>query len=470
MKEFLPYVAGEFIKTSRVLEVVNPYNHKTIGSTYLCDASDLDDAIEAASKISEELKVMPSFKKYDVLQQLYKAIIENKKYFAEIICRESAKPLKLALTETERAAQTFLIAAEEAKRLPKEYFSLDWTPSGINKEGLVKYFPIGIVGGISPFNFPLNLAVHKIAPAIATGCPIILKPASATPLAMLALCEFIAQTELPKGAISVLPMDRITGNLLASDNRIKLLSFTGSPEVGWKLKEQAGKKKVVLELGGNAGVIISKSATLQSAINKCISGSFSYSGQVCIHTQRILVHESHFDLFVESFIEKTSKLKVGDPMNLETDISVVIDVENAIRVENWIKEAEKQGASVIYGGSREHNFISPTVITNTNAKMKVNCEEVFGPVVVIEKFHEFSDAINTINQSRFGLQAGIFTNNSEEIELAFNNLEVGGVLINETPTFRVDHMPYGGIKDSGFGREGVKYAMLDMLEPKLLVK
>jgi glyceraldehyde-3-phosphate dehydrogenase (NADP+) len=286
----------------------------------------------------------------------------------------------------------------------------------------------------------------------------------------LILAEIIDTTALPKGAFSVLPMDRVAGNQLVTDERFAMLSFTGSPQVGWKMKNQAGRKKVVLELGGNAGVVVAPSANIDIAISKCVTGAFAYSGQVCIHTQRIFVHASIFDRFIERFVEKASKMKQGHPSDSNTDISAMIDEENAMRVEDWIKESVEQGARILYGGKREGCFVQPTILSNTKQDMKVCAMEVFGPVVVIEPYENFVDAINMTNSSEFGLQAGVFTNQIDEMNYAFTKLEVGGVIINDVPTFRVDHMPYGGVKNSGFGREGVKYAIHEMLEPKLLVK
>ncbi len=402
--------------------------------------------------------------------QISKAIIADRKRLAEILSAESAKPIRYALAEIDRTAQTFLIAAEESKRLPKEYISLDWTASGQGREGLVKYFPSGIVAGISPFNFPMNLAVHKIAPAIAAGCPIILKPATATPLSTLELAKIIDQSELPKGAVSIIPMNRETGNLLVTDDRIAVLSFTGSPEVGWAMKAQAGRKKTVMELGGNAGVIVTPSADLNTAIAKCVSGGFAYSGQICIHAQRIYVHENIFSAFTNEFCKRASALKSGDPADHETEISNMIDESNAKRIEVWIEEAVKSGAKILCGGKRSGSYFEPTVLTGTNVKMKVNCEEVFGPVVVIEKYSTIEEAVSFINNSKFGLQAGVFTNEISESDYAFNEIECGGVILNDVPTLRFDHMPYGGVKDSGSGREGVKYAILDYMEPRIFVK
>lgn len=470
MTSYKIYVGGEFVETTNKLELKNPFSNELFASTFLAGQEELEQAIQKAEAVKGILKKLPSYKRYEILMQIATEIKNNRIHLATVLASESAKPMKYALGEIDRAAQTFIVAAEESKRLPKEYLSLDWTPAGEGKEGIVNYFPVGLVAGIAPFNFPMNLAVHKIAPAIAAGCPIILKPASSTPLSTLELAKIIDRTALPKGAVSVLPMNRIAGNQLVTDERFQLLSFTGSPVVGWEMKRNAGKKKVVLELGGNAAVIVTQTAEIEKAISKCVTGGFAYSGQICIHAQRFYVHESVFDKFVSAFIEATKKLKVGDPLDPLTDISSMIDEENAKRVEAWIKEAIDQGAKVLLGGKRKATYVEPTILTNTKNAMKVCAEEVFGPVVVIEKYENFQEAIDQVNASRFGLQAGLFTNYQKEIDLAFNEIEVGGLIINDVPTFRVDHMPYGGVKDSGLGREGVKYAIMDMLEPKILVK
>jgi acyl-CoA reductase-like NAD-dependent aldehyde dehydrogenase len=470
MTDYPIYAAGKFIKTSQKLDVVNPYSGDVFATTYLANSADLENAIIAALEVQESLKSLSSFSKYGILREISDTIIKDRQRLAEVLCRESAKPIRYALGEIDRAAQTFLIAAEECKRLPKEYISLDWTKSGEKKEGLVKYFPIGLVAGIAPFNFPLNLAVHKIAPAIAAGCPIILKPASSTPLSTLELARIIDSTTLPKGAVSILPMDRRTGNQLVTDERFKLLSFTGSPVVGWEMKKNAGRKKVVLELGGNAAVIISKSANIDEAVKRSLIGGFAYSGQVCIHAQRFFVDESVFPEFVKKFTEGAKQLKEGNPVEKETEIAGMIDQENADRVEKWVNESVKQGAEILLGGKKKGIYFEPTILTKTSAKMKVVAEEVFGPVVIIEKFKAFNQAVAMVNESKFGLQAGVFTNDLQETDYAFNNIEAGGIIINDTPIFRVDHMPYGGVKESGQGREGVKYAIMDMMEARILVK
>ena len=470
MLDYKIYLAGEFVTTDAKLEVSNPYTNQVFASTYIAGKKEIELAISQGKLAEKSMREMPVYKRYEILMQIAQDILKDKTRLAAILSQESGKPMRYALGEIDRAAQTFIIAAEECKRLPSDYFSIDWTPSGHGKEGLVKYFPVGLIAGISPFNFPLNLAVHKIAPAIASGNPIILKPARSTPLSVLELAKIIAKTDLPKGAISIFPTNREAGNQLVTDDRIKKLTFTGSPEVGWQMKKEAGTKKITLELGGNAGVVVSENADISKAVEKCLVGSFAYSGQVCIHVQRIYVQESIFEKFVDLFVKGVAQLKFGNPMAIDTDISTMIDVENAQRVEQWVQEAVHDGAIVLAGGYRKENYFEPTVLTNTKPQMNVCALEVFGPVVNIEQYADFEDAINQINYSKFGLQAGIFTDKISELNYAFNNLEVGGVISNDVPTFRVDHMPYGGVKNSGFGREGVKYAILEMMEPRLLVK
>jgi acyl-CoA reductase-like NAD-dependent aldehyde dehydrogenase len=471
MNTYKIFCGGEFVITKYIHLVTNKYNGSVFAQTYLADEKMLNKAIVAAEKARPACKELSSLEKYKALKFISDELDKNKNILAEILCMESGKPITFALGEIERAVQTFLIAAEESKRLPKEYISLDWTENGRNKTGLVEYFPVGIISGISPFNFPLNLAAHKIAPAIAAGCPIILKPASTTPLSTLELSKIIAKTDLPKGSVSILPMDRKTGNLLVTDERINMLSFTGSPVIGWELKKQSGKKKVVLELGGNAGVIISEDADLKKNLKKFVVGAFSYSGQICIHAQRFYVHKTRFDEFVELMVSETKKIKIGDPLKKETLMSVMIDEENAKRVDAWVKEAIKKGAKLLCGGKRKGNLYEPTILTNTTTNMKVNCEEIFGPVICIEKYNgDIKDAVEKINNTKFGLQCGIFTDSVAELNYAFRYIDVGGVLYNEVPTLRFDQMPYGGIKESGLGREGVSYAIRDMMEAKVLVK
>lgn len=465
------YVAGEFKETQNTLEVINPHTNETVATTYLATEKEFETATEGALAVQSTLADWPTHKRAEVLEQVAISLTRDRERLGKILAQEAAKPLKYAIGEIDRAAATFKAAAEETKRIPgEEFIRLDWTTSGENKVGIVRQFPIGPVAGIAPFNFPLNLAVHKIAPAIAAGCPIVLKPASSTPLSTLELAKIIDETDLPKGAVSILPMDRITGNKLVTDDRYKLLSFTGSPGVGWKMKADAGEKPVVLELGGNAGVIISESSTItDTMIKNCLNGAFSYQGQVCIHTQRFYVHESHLNKFVDQLKYGAENLIHGLPDNPETEFSAMIDKKNAQRIENWVDEAIEAGAQLITGGKREGALYKPTILTNVPKDAKIMAEEAFGPVIIIESFNNFSDALQKTNDSVFGLQAGVFTDRIDELNQAFKALEVGGVIHNGVPTFRVDHMPYGGVKQSGLGREGVKYAMQDMLEPRILV-
>jgi acyl-CoA reductase-like NAD-dependent aldehyde dehydrogenase len=470
MEKYKLYLAGIFEESQAELEVVNPYTGQVFATTYLAGRKEIEKAVVAGLGAEETMKNLSSLKKFEILRYISDRLLKDKDRLAHVLSKESGKPVRYALGEIDRSAQTFLIAAEESKRLPREYISLDWTSAGQGKEGWVRYFPVGLVAGIAPFNFPLNLAVHKMAPALAAGNPIILKPARSTPLSVLELAKIIDETDLPKGAISILVTDRESGNMLVTDERIKMLSFTGSPEVGWEMKNRAGKKKVLLELGGNAGVVVSQTANLPKAIDKIITGSFAYSGQICIHVQRIYVHRSIFEDFTNAFVEKVTRLRIGDPLDNETDVSVMIDEENAIRVENWVNEAVSGGAKILCGGRRNGGLYEPTIITQSKPEMKVCSQEIFGPVVTVEPFSEFEQAVSEVNNSQYGLQAGIFTNEISEMNYAFEKLRVGGVIMNDVPTFRVDHMPYGGIKNSGFGREGVKYSILEMMEPKLLVK
>ncbi|MBA4242041.1 MAG: aldehyde dehydrogenase [Sphingobacteriaceae bacterium] len=469
-KHYSIYSAGKFITSKHILEVNNPFNHTLVATTYLADKVILEEAITKALSIKEELQNLSSQKKYEILKQISDELYSNRNYLAEILSLESAKPINYALAEIDRSAYTFLIAAEESIKDRTEHLTLNRINNTDKREGIVNYFPIGLIAGIAPFNFPMNLAVHKIAPAIASACPIILKPASRTPLSCLELAKIIDRTELPKGAVSILPMDRETGNLLVTDERFKLLSFTGSPDIGWKMKSQSGKKKVVLELGGNAATVITASADLKDALPKSLMGAFAYSGQICIHAQRFIVHSSLFEIVVNELKTLTLNLKSGDPLDAATNISNMIDEANAVRVENWINEAIQQGAQLVCGGKRTGSYIEPTILANCNHTMKVYSEEVFGPVICINSYQTIEDAIQQANNTKFGLQCGVFTNDKAELNKCFKQIEVGGLIHNHVPTLRYDQMPYGGVKDSGLGREGVKYAMLDMLEPKILVK
>lgn len=452
------------------MKVLNPYNNEKIGDIALLSAEQVEKKIHQAVQSKSKMRQLSSKERSLILHKIVQGIEQQFDQFVKTIVQESGKPYKYAKGEVNRAIQTFTIAAEECKRMPHELIDLDATDKGHNLKGEVVYFPKGVVFGISPFNFPLNLAAHKIAPAIATGCPILLKPSSRTPLTMELLNHVIQSTSLPKGGFELIHCSREVGNKLIGHSDIDVLSFTGSPDVGWKMKAKANKQHVVLELGGNAAAIVAEDADLKLAIEELLVGGFAYSGQVCIHTQRIYVHETLIDDFINGYIEGVEHLKVGDPLEEDTEFGIMIDDDNAKRIEKWVNEAIDNGAKCLVGGSRIDTFYAPTVLTNVAKGMKVREEEVFGPVVIVEPYSAIGEAMEEVNDSRWGLQASIFTNNIKVRNQVFQSLNVGGVIHNKSTTFRVDEMPYGGIKDSGFGREGIRYAMADFLEPKLLVR
>ena len=427
-----------------------------------------EDLLNTLISSCDELEKQTGHQRSLVLKNIAAGLSSSKNEIAALISKEAKKPVKYALQEVTRSIHVFEIAAEETKRQPREYIDLDWT-SGTAKQGLVKHFPIGPILGITPFNFPLNLVAHKVAPAIAAGCPIVIKPSPKTPLVARKLIEIVNGSGVVANSVQCIEMSNESVQEWVADDRFAMVSFTGSAEVGWYLKSIAGKKKVMLELGGNAGAIITPTADIMQAAKRCTTGGYAYSGQVCIHTQRIYVHDGCFDHFVEQLSTNISHLKLGKLMDPSTDFGDMISEEAAERVEKWIDEAIKQGAVLLTGGKRQGNLIEPTLLTNTQATMNVVCEEIFGPVVILERYTQFSEAIAAINNTRYGLQAGIFTDSHQEIQDAFHQLKVGAVIVNDVPTYRADHMPYGGIKDSGFGREGIKYSIQELTESRLLV-
>jgi acyl-CoA reductase-like NAD-dependent aldehyde dehydrogenase len=350
-----------------------------------------------------------------------------------------------------------------------ELIPLDIMPSSKDRVGITRRFPIGPIAGISPFNFPLNLAAHKIAPAIASGNPIILKPPSKDPLTMLTVAEIIEAAGVPTGSVSILPMTRELGDRMVADDRFKLLTFTGSPSVGWRMKERAGKKKVVLELGGNAGVIVDRTADLDWAVRRILVGAFTYAGQVCISVQRMFVHEDIWGAFMTKFVEGAKALKVGDPLDPQTDVGPMVDTKAAARTQGWVDEAIALGGKVLLGGKAAGNFFPPTILTDTPVSAQVCSNEAFAPLVVAFPFRDFDDAVRGVNDSFFGLQTGVFTNDLANAWRGFHELEVGGVIVNDVPTYRIDHMPYGGVKDSGLGREGLRWSIEDMTELRIMV-
>src|SRR5262245_19939570 len=413
--------------------------------------------------------ILPSHARYHVLQKIAGGLYDRREEFARLMTAESGKPITDAKREVSRAIQTFTVAAEEAKRIPGEVIPLDWTPGTNSHLGILRRIPIGPVLGITPFNFPFYLVAHKVAPALAAGNSILIKPAPQTPLTALLLGEVALEAGIPPGALNILPCDNTVAEQLVVDPRFKLLSFTGSAAVGWMLKARCGKKKVVLELGGNAGVIVEPDADLELAAQRCAVGGFGYAGQSCIAVQRILVHHSISDLFTTKLLLQVARLKAGDPSDDATVVGPLIDQKAAHRVEDWIGEAVTQGARLLLGGKRMGSVVEATVLSNVTPSMKVSCEEIFGPVVTVTPYRHLDEAIEALNRSAYGLQAGVFTQDINKVFHAFRHGEVGAVLANEVPTFRADHMPYGGVKDSGMGREGLRAAIEEMTEPRLLV-
>jgi glyceraldehyde-3-phosphate dehydrogenase (NADP+) len=461
-------LAGEFVAAGSPLEVRDPATGELVATTWQAGPDELERATVAAVQAFDRTRRLASYERRDALQHVAECITRDADELAELLTRESGKPIRDARGEVGRAAMTFRTAAEEALRINGEWLPLDWSAPNRGRSGIVRRYPIGPVAGISPFNFPLNLAAHKVAPALAAGCSIVLKPPSKDPLVMLRIARYLDETDLPDGAVSILPMDRPTGDALVSDERYKLLSFTGSPSVGWKMKAEAGKKKVVLELGGNAGAIVDETADLDWAVNRLVFGAFAYAGQVCISVQRIYVVASIFDEFASRFVDKVRALNVGSPLDPATDIGPMVDDKAVRRTHEWVQEALGMGARALAGGDPDGLFYPATVLVDVPKDARVCGEEVFAPVVNLFGVPDFDAAMREINDSQFGLQCGVFTNDLERTLAAHDELDVGGIIVNDVPTWRVDQMPYGGVKDSGLGREGLRYSIEDMTEPRLL--
>jgi len=467
-KEYKILINGKWKTTERELKVTSPYDNSVIGITWLGGEKELEEAAEGASLAFETLRKLPSYKRSEALLKVVRGLKERQEDLARTITLEAGKPINDSRGEVKRAAITFQIAAEEASRQEGTVLPLDIMPGAEGRTGIIKRFPIGPVLGISPFNFPLNLVAHKIAPAMACGNPIILKPASKTPLSALILGEIITGAGWPDGGVSIVPSSGKDMERLLSDERIKKITFTGSAQVGWRLKANSGPRKITLELGGNAGVIVHDDADIEFAVKRCAAGAFSYAGQICISVQRIYVHKDIFEKFKAGYIEACRGLKLGDPLDESTNVGPMIEEEAAVRTGAWVDEAVKEGAKLLLGGKRSGNLFEPTVLTNTRRSMKVCGEEVFAPVVTLEPYGSFEDAVHEVNSGLYGLQAGVFTKDIGRILYAYERLDVGGVIVNDVPTFRVDSMPYGGVKMSGFGREGIRYAIEEMTELKIL--
>ena len=462
------YLAGEFVRSGTPLEVHNPATGELVASTWQAGPEQLEQATAAAVEAFSATRRLASYERRDALAHVAARITEEADQLAELLTRESGKPIRDAKGEVARGALTFRTAAEEALRINGEWVPLDWSAANRGRSGIVRRYPIGPVAGISPFNFPLNLAAHKVAPAIAAGCSIVLKPPSKDPLVMLRIAGYLAETNLPAGSVSILPMDRPTGDRMVADDRFKLLSFTGSPSVGWKMKADAGKKKVVLELGGNAGAIVDETADLDWAVARLAFGAFAYSGQVCISVQRIYVVASVYEEFERRFVEQVRNIRMGNPLDPATDLGPMVDAKAVARTHEWVGDALAHGARALTGGRPDGLFYPPTVLVDVPKDARVCGEEVFAPVVNLFPVADFAAAVTEINDSRFGLQCGVFTNDLERTLVAHDELEVGGVIVNDVPTWRTDAMPYGGVKDSGIGREGLRWSIEDMTEPRLL--
>ena len=463
------FIGGHFLDGESRQQVVNKHSNAVIGTFPVADDELVCMAIAAGSEARKTFEDFPAHKRGDALDSVSRQLGEKESQFAETIALEAGKPIKQALAEVRRARQTFQFAAACARDIHGASVPLDAAVGSESKYGFFLRVPAGIVAAISPFNFPLNLVAHKVAPAIAAGCPVILKPATYTPLTAFLLAEIISKTDLPPGAFNLLygPGNTV-GMSLVKSNDIRVITFTGSPEVGLEISRQAGIKRLILELGSNSAAIIDKSADLSFAIPRLVSGAFAYAGQVCISVQRIYVAQEIFNDFLQAFSLQTRMLICGNPLEEKTDVGPMISEADAIRVAAWVNEATFAGAKIVVGGGRQGQYHAPTILIDTKPEMKVVKREIFGPVVCIEPYREFRDAINMVNDSDFGLQAGVFSKNIDHINKAIHDLQVGGVIINDVPTYRADNMPYGGVKMSGLGREGVKYAIEEMTETRMI--
>ena len=450
-------------------DIRSPFDGSVVGSVNLASRAEVVKAIDAAVAAAPTAQGFPSHARATSLNRIRLSLVERKEELSKLLAAEAGKPLALARIELDRTIFVFGQGMEEAKRMGGEVLPMDLMPHGEGRWGITRRFPLSPIAAITPFNFPLLLAAHKLAPAMACGATMVLKPPPQDPLSTMLLADIVKESGYPDGAISILPCTNEDAAPLLDDPRIRMISFTGSARVGWMIKQRAPMKRVALELGGNAAVIVEPDADIDHAVKRCVAGGYLYAGQSCISTQRILVHEKVYAAFVERFAPAVRALKVGDPLDPATDVGPVIDRANAERVESWIAEAVTAGATLAAGGTRRDSVVSPAVLLDTSSQMKVNCEEIFAPVTTVRRYATLEEAISIANDSPYGLQAGLFTNDLRTIKRAFDQIEVGGLVINEVPGFRVDHAPYGGVKQSGSGREGVRYAIEEMTEVRMLV-
>jgi acyl-CoA reductase-like NAD-dependent aldehyde dehydrogenase len=462
-------LGGSQVETDESVEIASPYDGSAVARVDRAGPAEVEEAIGRAVEAFALTRRLPSWRRAEILGRVSERITEQRDRLARTIALEAGKPIATALIEADRAAFTFSIAAEEAKRIYGEIVPLDWLPGSERRTAQVLRVPLGPIVGISPFNFPLNLVAHKVAPALAAGNPIVVRPASQTPVSSLNLGEIVLEAGWPADGIAVVPCSTDAARPLVEDDRIKMLTFTGSPAVGWGLKARAGRKRVTLELGGNAPVVVDAGADLDHAAARVAWGGFVYAGQTCISVQRVYVHEAVYDEFAAKLVERARALVVGDPLDPDTDVGPLIDAASAERVESWLEEAVTGGATVLAGGTRNGSLWEPTVLANVREEMRVSCEEVFAPLVALSSVADVHEAIALAARSEFGLQAGLFTNDLRVVDEAFDRIEVGGLVVNDVSTYRIDHMPYGGVKSSGTGREGPRYAIEEMTELKLLV-
>lgn len=464
------YVGGEWKSTKDFAELQSPHTKEVIAKIPQATLEEVEQAIDVAFNTRKQMAELTAYDRAAILEHIAQLFIDNRKKAAEIISLEAAKPIKYALGEIDRTIETYKFAAEEAKRLTGEMIPMDAAKNGASRFGYTLEQPLGVIGAITPFNFPQNLVAHKVGPAIAAGNTIVLKPASQTPLSALFLAELIDQTALPKGAFNVITgSGKTVGDALVESDKVKMITFTGSPAVGIGIRDKAGLKKVALELGSNAGLIIDKDVDLSQVVPKCVMGAFSNQGQVCISLQRTYVMNELYEEFIKQFSAATKQLVIGSPLEESTDISAMINPGEQERAISWVQEAVQNGAEIVTGGTTENGVFMPTILTNVSSTSKVSCQEVFAPIVVVNRISSIEEGIAAINDSNYGLQAGIFTKDIQTAFHASKQLEVGGVMINDIPTYRVDQMPYGGVKESGTGKEGLKYAIHEMTETKLVV-
>lgn len=464
-------LCGKEWTEGEALEVRSPWDHGLVGRVTVATRADARQAVNHAVASIRRMRALPRWKRREILEDVTASLIDQKERFAQLIVAEAGKPIRLARTEVDRAVLTFKTAAEEVSRMSGETIPLDLMEGQEGRWGLVQRFPVGPVLAITPFNFPLNLVAHKVAPAMAAGCPILLKPAPQTPFTALALGEVILKAGWPQEALAVLPLSNVdTAWLAEKEDRIKLVSFTGSAKVGWELKAHSGRKRVLLELGGNSGMIIHGDwPDLDDAAVRSAHAAFGYAGQSCISLQRVFVERSIFQTYLWKVVDVAARMVSGNPQEEATEVGPMIRQSEAERVESWVKEAVAGGAKLIGGGERRGSLMTPTILTGTKPGMKVRDEEVFGPLMIVEPYKDFEEAMAEVNHSKYGLQSGLLTRDAGRILTAFRELEVGALIVGDTPSWRLDPMPYGGVKDSGLGREGIRSAIEEMTEPRMLV-